>query len=44
VYSYENAGIPRDRVTGMMAPGPHTVFGPEDSKRTLGAALRAWMR
>jgi hypothetical protein len=44
VYSYDAAGIPKDRVTGMMAPGPHTVFGPEDSKRPLAAALRAWIK
>ena len=44
VYSYDAAGIPKDRMTGMMAPGPHTVFGPEDSKQALSTALRAWIR
>jgi len=44
VYSYDAAGIPKDRMTGMMAPGPHTVFGPEDSKQALSAALRTWIR
>ena len=44
VYSYDAAGIPKDRITGMMAPGPHTVFGPEDSKQVLSAALRSWIK
>ena len=44
VYSYDAAGIPRDRVTGMMAPGPHTVFGADDSKQILSAALRGWIK
>jgi carboxypeptidase C (cathepsin A) len=44
LHAYEAAAIPRDRMTGMMAPGPHTVFGPEDSKQALSAALRVWIR
>ena len=44
VYSYDAAGIPKDRMTGMMAKGPHTVFGSEDSKPALSAALRAWIK
>ena len=44
VYSYDAAGVPKDRMTGMMAPGPHTVFGPEDSKQALSAALRDWIK
>jgi carboxypeptidase C (cathepsin A) len=44
VHAYEAAGIPKDRTTGMMALGPHTVFGPEESKKPLSAALRAWIK
>jgi carboxypeptidase C (cathepsin A) len=44
LYSYEQAGLTGDRVTGVMTPGPHTAFATDESKRLLAAALRKWIR
>jgi carboxypeptidase C (cathepsin A) len=43
LYSYEQAGIPADRKTGIMSPGPHTAFATDESKAVLSAALRKWI-
>ena len=37
-------GLTSDRVTGMMAPGPHTAFATDETKQLLSAALRKWIR
>jgi len=42
--SYEEAGLTGERVTGMMAPGPHTAFATDETKQLLSAALRKWIR
>jgi carboxypeptidase C (cathepsin A) len=44
LYSFEEVGLVGDRVTGMMAPGPHTAFATDESKQVLSAALRKWIR
>jgi len=44
LYSYEQAGLSGDRVTGVMTPGPHTAFATDESKRLLATALRNWIR
>jgi carboxypeptidase C (cathepsin A) len=44
LYSYEQAGLTGDRVTGVMTPGPHTAFATDESKQLLAAALRKWIR
>jgi hypothetical protein len=41
--SYEQAGLVGNRVTGMMAPGPHTAFATDETKQVLSAALRKWI-
>ncbi len=43
IVSYEQAGIPSSRYTGMLAPGPHTVFATDESKQLLSDALRRWL-
>jgi hypothetical protein len=30
-------------VSGLMAPGPHTVFATDESKQVLSTALRKWI-
>ena len=42
--SYEQAGLTGDRVSGMMAPGPHTAFATDETKQVLSAALRKWIK
>ena len=42
--SYEQAGLTGERVSGMMAPGPHTAFATDETKQLLSAALRKWIR
>ncbi len=42
--SYARAGLTGDRVTGTMAPGPHTVFATEESRRFLATELRRWLK
>ena len=44
LYSFEEAGLTGDRVSGMMAPGPHTAFATDESRQVLSAALRKWIR
>ena len=44
LFSFEQAGLTGDRVTGMMAPGPHTAFATDESKQALSAVLRRWIR
>ena len=44
LFSFEQAGLTGDRVSGMMAPGPHTAFATDESKQVLSAALRKWIR
>ena len=44
VHSYEQAGLTGDRVTGVLAPGPHTAFATDTTKQILSAALRKWIR
>src|SRR5262249_19333598 len=44
LYSFEQAGLTGDRVTGVMTPGPHTAFATEESKQLLAAALRKWIQ
>jgi carboxypeptidase C (cathepsin A) len=41
--SFEEAGLTGERVSGMMAPGPHTAFATDESKQALAAALRKWI-
>ncbi len=43
LFSFEQAGLTGDRVSGMMAPGPHTVFATDESKQALSMALRKWI-
>jgi hypothetical protein len=43
LYSYEQAGLTGDRITGIMTPGPHTAFATDESKQLLAAALRKWI-
>lgn len=42
--SFAAAGLTGDRVTGMLAPGPHTAFATDETKQVLSAALRTWIR
>jgi len=44
LYSFEQAGLTGDRITGVMTPGPHTAFATEESKQLLAAALRKWIQ
>jgi carboxypeptidase C (cathepsin A) len=44
LYSYEQAGLTGDRITGIMTPGPHTAFATDESKQLLATALRKWMQ
>ena len=44
LFSFEEAGLTGERVSGMMAPGPHTAFATDESKQALSAALRKWIR
>ena len=43
LFSFEEAGLTGERVSGMMAPGPHTAFATDESKQALSAALRKWI-
>jgi carboxypeptidase C (cathepsin A) len=44
IHSYELAGLTGERVSGQMAPGPHTAFATDETKQILSAALRKWIR
>jgi hypothetical protein len=44
LYSYEQAGLTGDRITGIMTPGPHTAFATDESKQLLATALRKWIQ
>ena len=41
--SFAQAGLTGERVSGMMAPGPHTAFATDETKQVLSAALRRWI-
>ncbi|MFN8581998.1 MAG: hypothetical protein U0163_13630 [Gemmatimonadaceae bacterium] len=43
-HAFSLAGMPADRTTAAIVPGPHGVFGNDESRRVVTAMLRQWIR
>jgi carboxypeptidase C (cathepsin A) len=43
-YSFDQAGIPADRTTAALLPGPHGVFADQSNREWLAGRLRQWIR
>jgi len=41
--AWERAGVPGDRVTEVLVPGPHGVFGDAESRRVVAEQVRRWL-
>ena len=42
-YSFDQVGLPSDRTTAAILPGPHGVFADEANRELLAARLRKWV-
>jgi hypothetical protein len=42
-YSFDQVGMPSDRTTAVLLPGPHSVFSDESNRQVLAARLRQWV-
>lgn len=43
-YSFDQAGMPTDRMTAAILPGPHGVFADSANRPLLASQLRKWIR